>query len=157
MLKLQSQMKNNWAGEANSLPCELKRMFEKSNSFLVRFSHPLISSSHSRKFGSRPSPAAPSDNGQSDKIYLTIPENKTESDDSENEAVRRPADDHPWRRGLWPTKESWRWNWLHQQIWRAPMANVLIDMSHFLCYPDIVDTGLVTAFLLVISLSNQVP
>lgn len=23
---------------------------------------------------------------------------------------RRPADDHPWRKGIWPTKESWRWN-----------------------------------------------
>ena len=22
----------------------------------------------------------------------------------------RPADDHPWRRGVWPTKEAWRWN-----------------------------------------------
>lgn len=22
----------------------------------------------------------------------------------------RPADDHPWRKGLWPTRESWRWN-----------------------------------------------
>jgi hypothetical protein len=22
----------------------------------------------------------------------------------------RPADDHPWRRGIWPTKEAWRWN-----------------------------------------------
>lgn len=39
-----------------------------------------------------------------------LPEDKTESDASENETVRRPADDHPWRRGLWPTKESWRWN-----------------------------------------------
>jgi len=22
----------------------------------------------------------------------------------------RPAEDHPWRRNIWPTKESWRWN-----------------------------------------------
>lgn len=22
----------------------------------------------------------------------------------------RPAADHPWRRGIWPTKEAWRWN-----------------------------------------------
>lgn len=22
----------------------------------------------------------------------------------------RPSDKHPWRRGIWPTKESWRWN-----------------------------------------------
>ncbi len=22
----------------------------------------------------------------------------------------RPADDHPWRQGIWPTKEAWRWN-----------------------------------------------
>ena len=22
----------------------------------------------------------------------------------------RPAEDHPWRKGIWPTKESWRWN-----------------------------------------------
>jgi len=22
----------------------------------------------------------------------------------------RPAADHPWRRGMWPTKEAWRWN-----------------------------------------------
>jgi hypothetical protein len=39
-----------------------------------------------------------------------LPEDTTESDASENETVRRPADDHPWRRGLWPTRESWRWN-----------------------------------------------
>lgn len=24
--------------------------------------------------------------------------------------ARRPAPDHPWRNGFWPTKESWRWN-----------------------------------------------
>lgn len=23
---------------------------------------------------------------------------------------KRPAKDHPWRRGIWPTKEAWRWN-----------------------------------------------
>ena len=23
---------------------------------------------------------------------------------------KRPAQDHPWRQGIWPTKESWRWN-----------------------------------------------
>jgi hypothetical protein len=22
----------------------------------------------------------------------------------------RPAPDHPWKRGIWPTKEAWRWN-----------------------------------------------
>jgi hypothetical protein len=22
----------------------------------------------------------------------------------------RPAQDHPWRKGIWPTKEAWRWN-----------------------------------------------
>ena len=22
----------------------------------------------------------------------------------------RPADDHPWRQNIWPTKEAWRWN-----------------------------------------------
>lgn len=39
-----------------------------------------------------------------------LPEKKTERDVSENEADRRPADDHPWRQGLWPSRESWRWN-----------------------------------------------
>lgn len=23
---------------------------------------------------------------------------------------KRPTQDHPWRQGIWPTKESWRWN-----------------------------------------------
>jgi hypothetical protein len=27
-----------------------------------------------------------------------------------NTGSRRPAEDHPWRNGIWPTKESWRWN-----------------------------------------------
>jgi hypothetical protein len=27
-----------------------------------------------------------------------------------NKQPHRPAPDHPWRRGLWPTKEAWRWN-----------------------------------------------
>lgn len=44
------------------------------------------------------------------KAAELLPENKTESDVSENKADRRPADDHPWRLGLWPTRESWRWN-----------------------------------------------
>lgn len=29
---------------------------------------------------------------------------------SKNKQPYRPAPDHPWRQGLWPTKESWRWN-----------------------------------------------
>ena len=33
---------------------------------------------------------------------LTIPPNSAKSN--------RPAEDHPWRQGLWPTREAWRWN-----------------------------------------------
>jgi hypothetical protein len=29
---------------------------------------------------------------------------------SEGKQAHRPAADHPWRRGIWPTKEAWRWN-----------------------------------------------
>lgn len=29
---------------------------------------------------------------------------------SEKKPTHRPADDHPWRNDVWPTKESWRWN-----------------------------------------------
>ena len=28
----------------------------------------------------------------------------------EKQAPYRPADDHPWKRNIWPTKEAWRWN-----------------------------------------------
>jgi hypothetical protein len=34
---------------------------------------------------------------------------KAESESAEKKS-RKPAKDHPWRRGIWPTKESWRWN-----------------------------------------------
>jgi hypothetical protein len=27
-----------------------------------------------------------------------------------NNEPYRPAADHPWRRGIWPTHEAWRWN-----------------------------------------------
>ncbi|MEZ4641760.1 MAG: hypothetical protein R3E31_03285 [Chloroflexota bacterium] len=29
---------------------------------------------------------------------------------SEKQAPYRPADDHPWKRNIWPTQEAWRWN-----------------------------------------------
>ena len=29
---------------------------------------------------------------------------------SKTQDPHRPADDHPWKRGIWPTKEAWRWN-----------------------------------------------
>ncbi len=29
---------------------------------------------------------------------------------AEEKSTYRPADDHPWRNNVWPTKESWRWN-----------------------------------------------
>lgn len=29
---------------------------------------------------------------------------------SQNSLPYRPAADHPWRRGIWPTHEAWRWN-----------------------------------------------
>lgn len=33
-----------------------------------------------------------------------------------NEKPKRDPKDHPWRRNLWPTKESWRWNKFRQQF-----------------------------------------
>jgi hypothetical protein len=39
-----------------------------------------------------------------------LPEERTEADTSEHDSVRRPAEDHPWRNNIWPTRESWRWN-----------------------------------------------
>jgi len=29
---------------------------------------------------------------------------------SEKQAPYRPTDNHPWKRNIWPTKETWRWN-----------------------------------------------
>jgi hypothetical protein len=39
-----------------------------------------------------------------------LPEDRTETENSENKSQYRPGDDHPWRNNQWPTKESWRWN-----------------------------------------------
>ena len=39
-----------------------------------------------------------------------LPEERTEADTSEHDSIRRPAEDHPWRNNIWPTRESWRWN-----------------------------------------------
>ena len=39
-----------------------------------------------------------------------LPEEKTAVENSANKSQYRPGDDHPWRNGKWPTKESWRWN-----------------------------------------------
>ena len=33
---------------------------------------------------------------------------------------KRDPKDHPWRRNLWPTKESWRWTKYRQQNRRTP-------------------------------------
>lgn len=32
------------------------------------------------------------------------------ADPKESSPPYKPAADHPWRRGIWPTKEAWRWN-----------------------------------------------
>jgi hypothetical protein len=29
---------------------------------------------------------------------------------SQKQESKRPASEHPWRKGIWPTKEAWRWN-----------------------------------------------
>jgi hypothetical protein len=29
---------------------------------------------------------------------------------SQKQEPKRPTSEHPWRKGIWPTKESWRWN-----------------------------------------------
>jgi hypothetical protein len=40
-----------------------------------------------------------------------LPKSSTPSPtlDVEKQQPHRPAPDHPWRQGIWPTKEAWRW------------------------------------------------
>lgn len=41
----------------------------------------------------------------------TVPASQlTNSTPTQSEQPYRPAEDHPWRQGIWPTKEAWRWN-----------------------------------------------
>jgi hypothetical protein len=39
-----------------------------------------------------------------------LPAEKRPEKTSDRKTTCRPADDHPWRNDIWPTKESWRWN-----------------------------------------------
>lgn len=39
-----------------------------------------------------------------------VPENASEPSSPPPRSPYRPAPDHPWRLGLWPSPESWRWN-----------------------------------------------
>lgn len=55
-------------------------------------------------------------------FYLLFPRRPTAAKTSGDEQSaggqsqpRHPAKNHPWRRGLWPTKEAWRWNPSRQQ------------------------------------------
>jgi hypothetical protein len=45
-----------------------------------------------------------------EKQGLLPPNEDLKSGTSEEVEVKQPDKDHPWRRGFWPTKESWRWN-----------------------------------------------
>ena len=36
--------------------------------------------------------------------------NRPPSTPTEKQNPYRPADNHPWKRNIWPTKEAWRWN-----------------------------------------------
>jgi len=39
-----------------------------------------------------------------------LPTEEKTVETSARKPTGRPADDHPWRNDIWPTKESWRWN-----------------------------------------------
>lgn len=39
-----------------------------------------------------------------------LPKERQTMEVSENKSTYRPADDHPWRNNIWPTREAWRWN-----------------------------------------------
>ena len=41
---------------------------------------------------------------------LLPPDEEPKSVAAKEATAKRSSDDHPWRRGFWPTKESWRWN-----------------------------------------------
>lgn len=45
-----------------------------------------------------------------EKQGLLPPDEDVISVATEEAEAKQPAKDHPWRRGFWPTKESWRWN-----------------------------------------------
>lgn len=46
------------------------------------------------------------------KVADKLPETDNSDEPSSEQKPKswRPAEDHPWRKGIWPTKESWRWN-----------------------------------------------
>ena len=37
-------------------------------------------------------------------------QSQTSPSSSQNQESKQPTSEHPWRKGIWPTKESWRWN-----------------------------------------------
>jgi hypothetical protein len=41
---------------------------------------------------------------------LLPPDETSNSVEAKEAAAKQPSKDHPWRKGLWPTQESWRWN-----------------------------------------------
>jgi hypothetical protein len=65
-----------------------------------------------RELGRRQRPATP----PITFADVTVMETTANEDDlpsaapKEGKQTHRPAADHPWRRGIWPTKEAWRWN-----------------------------------------------
>jgi hypothetical protein len=47
---------------------------------------------------------------ESVKVAPDSEQSQMPSSSSQNQESKRPASEHPWRKGIWPTKESWRWN-----------------------------------------------
>jgi hypothetical protein len=64
-----------------------------------------------REQAKRQQPSAPPITFDSVEVAPSIPEDdKLPLQTLKRTEPYRPAPDHPWRRGIWPTRESWRWN-----------------------------------------------
>lgn len=44
------------------------------------------------------------------KVAPESKQSQMSTSSSQKQESKRPASEHPWRKGIWPTKESWRWN-----------------------------------------------
>jgi hypothetical protein len=57
----------------------------------------------------QPSPSEPITFARLKRSGL-LPEDDTVVPPTSSSATNRPNPDHPWRKGIWPTREAWRWN-----------------------------------------------
>lgn len=63
-----------------------------------------------REQARRQHPSAPPSIFASMTVASPSQEEKPSFSQTKSKEPYRPAPDHPWRLGIWPTKEAWRWN-----------------------------------------------